>query len=134
MKSRNIYWLIAGGVNLLTAFVHTIAGQMDLVNPLLASDLNMQAKTEWIGVWHMVTIILFSTSFILIKNGINKNQNIQYILVQYIGYLYIAFSVPFILVSISYSHLAPQWILLLPIGVFTAMGCRNQTSPKNQVI
>ena len=46
MKVKNKFWIIAGGLNLLAAFVHTVAGQLDLVIPLLSTDLNTQAKSE----------------------------------------------------------------------------------------
>ena len=65
MRKKNIFWIIAAILNLLTAFVHTIGGQLDLVNPLLKSDLSEQAKTEWLGVWHMITIFLFATTYYL---------------------------------------------------------------------
>ena len=115
-NKRNIYWLIAGIINLFTAILHTIAGQLDLVYPLAKSNLMAQAKAEWIGVWHMVTIILFFTSFLVIKNAIREIKNRQTEIIKYIGFLYIAFSIPFIISSIANNLLAPQWILLLPIG------------------
>ncbi len=132
-NNRNIYWLIGGGINLFTAILHTIGGQLELVNPIMSSSLVDQAKAEWIGVWHMVTIILFLTSYVLIKNGISKNENKQTELVQYIGYLYIIFSIPSMTTSIMYNLLAPQWILLLPIGGLVLYGMKKHTD-NNQVL
>jgi hypothetical protein len=124
-NNRNIYWLVGGGINLFTAVLHTIGGQLELVSPLMSCNLIDQAKAEWIGAWHMVTIILFLTSYLLIKNGIAKNENIQTELLKYIGYLYIIFSVPSITTSIMYNLLAPQWILLLPIGLLAYIGTKK---------
>ncbi len=31
-KERNFYWLLAGAVNLFTALIHTIGGQITQVN------------------------------------------------------------------------------------------------------
>jgi hypothetical protein len=121
-----MYWLIAGGINLFTAILHTIGGQLELVNPLMNSNLIDQKKAEWIGAWHMVTIVLFLTSYVLIKNCMGKNENRQTEIVKYIGFLYIAFSVPSIASSIFYKLLAPQWILLLPIGVLALYGIKNR--------
>ncbi|TRX35451.1 hypothetical protein FNW52_10425 [Flavobacterium sp. ZT3R18] len=122
IDKKNIYWLIAGIINLFTAVLHTIGGQISLVNPLLGSNLIIQAKAEWMGAWHMVTIILFATSYLLIKNGLGKKENEQTEFVKYIGYLYILFSVPSIVTSVMYNLLAPQWIILLPIGLLAYLG------------
>ena len=124
-NNRNIYWLVGGGINLFTAVLHTIGGQLELVSPLMSCNLIDQAKAEWIGAWHMVTIILFLTSYLLIKNGIAKNENRQTELLKYIGYLYTIFSVPSITTSIMYNLLAPQWILLLPIGLLAYIGTKK---------
>jgi len=70
MNTKNKFWIIAGLLNLITAFVHTIAGQFDLVSALLATDLNVQAKSEWMAAWHIITILLFLTSFYLIRSDI----------------------------------------------------------------
>ena len=64
----NYSWLIAGIVNLLTALIHTFGGQLDLVNPLLKSNLSDQSKAEWLGVWHMVTLLLFATTYVIFRN------------------------------------------------------------------
>ena len=124
-NNRNIYWLIGGLINLFTAVLHTIGGQFDLVSPLMSSNLIDQAKAELIGVWHMITIFLFLTSYILIKTGTGKTENLPTELVKYIGYLYIIFSVPSIATSIMYKLLAPQWILLLPIGGIVLYGMKK---------
>lgn len=127
-SNRNIYWLIGGGINLFTAVLHTIGGQLELVSPLMSSNLIDQAKAEWIGAWHMITIILFLTSYFLIKNGSGKIENRQTELVKYIGYLYIIFAVPSITTSMMYKLLAPQWILLLPIGALVLYGVKKHTN------
>lgn len=128
--TRNTYWLIAGGINLCTAILHTIGGQLELVNPLMNSNLIDQQKAEWLAAWHLVTIILFSTSYVFFKNGIGKSRNIQTEIIQHMGILYIAFAVPFIVSSIFYKLFAPQWILLLPIGIVALFGVK-QTNGKH---
>ena len=108
---------VAGFFNLLTAFIHLILGQIDLANPMLRSDLNVQQKGEWIAVWHVVTVLLFLTSYILIKEGYNKQPSDSLGQYKVIGLFYILISIPFIVTSFIYSIFAPQWILLLPIGI-----------------
>ena len=127
-EKRNIYWLIAGGINFFAAFIHTIGGQLSLVNPLQDSYLLDQTKAEWLGVWHIVTILLFLTSYLLVKNGLGKTQQKQPEIINFIGVLYISFSVPFIITGIMYKLLAPQWILLLPIGLLAYFGTKKLTT------
>ena len=122
IKHKNYFILIAGVLNLFTALLHTIMGQIELVSPLQKSGLTNQAKAEWFGVWHMVTIFLFATSFLLAKNYINGNKVET---VKHIGFLYILLSIPFCVSSVIHKLLAPQWILLLPIGILIYFGTKK---------
>lgn len=126
MKSkRNIYWFFAGIINLLTALLHTIGGQIDLVDPMLQSNLENQVKAEWFGVWHMITIILFASTYLALKNTFADFQKRQIELMRYIGILYIFLSIPFCVSSMIHKLLAPQWILLLPIGGLILYGVKK---------
>lgn len=125
MTKRNRYLIIAGIINSFTALLHTVAGQMDLVNPLMEGNLSTQSKTEWLGVWHMVTVILFVSSYYLIKNGFNSTKGKSDVF-QLIGILYILFSAAFIISSLYMTVFAPQWILLLPIGVLSLIGAKHE--------
>ena len=118
---------MAGIVNLFTALLHTIGGQIELVNPMLKSNLENQTKAEWFGVWHMITIILFLSSYLVLKNAIIEFQNRQTELMKYIGILYILLSIPFCISSIVHKLLAPQWILLLPIGILLYLGTKKSS-------
>jgi len=122
----NYSWLIAGIVNLLTALIHTFGGQLDLVNPLLKSNLSDQSKAEWLGVWHMVTLLLFATTYVIFRNTLVAVQVRKLEIITFIGFLYVLFSVPFIISSIINSLLAPQWILLLPIGLLLLIGIKRE--------
>lgn len=119
LKNKNIYWIIAGIISSFTALIHTLVGQLDLVNPLLESNLSRQAKTEWLGVWHIVTAVLIITSYYLLRYGFNTTQKKNSDVIQLIGILYILFSIVFIGSSLLMQVFAPQWILLLPIGVLS---------------
>lgn len=122
----NYSWLIAGIVNLLTALIHTFGGQLDLVNPLLKSNLSDQSKAEWLGVWHMVSLLLFATTYVIFRNTLVAVQVRKPEIITCIGFLYVLFSVPFIISSIINSLLAPQWILLLPIGLLLLIGIKRE--------
>ena len=122
---KNIYWIISGFLMLLTAFVHTFAGQIDLVKPLLESNLKIQAKSEWMGAWHTITILIYGTSFYLLKNGFAKSKTDDRVLIYSIGILYCLISIPFLVSSFYFKVLAPQWIILLPIGILAIIGVRK---------
>ena len=121
MKKNN-YWIIAGMLNLFTALLHTIGGQLSLVDPLLQSNLTDQVKAEWFGAWHMVTIVLFATSFYLLQKGFAKGKDNHGEIIKPIGILYSLFAIPSIVSSIMMQVFAPQWIILLPIGIFALVG------------
>ena len=125
MNSKNKFWIVAGLLNLLIALVHTIGGQLDLVNPLLATDLTAQAKSEWLAVWHIITIMLFLTSFYLLRSGFGRNNINDSSSIKLIGILYCLISIPFMVSSIYFKTFAPQWIILLPIGILSLIGMRK---------
>jgi hypothetical protein len=122
---KKTYIRIAGIINLITALVHLIAGQTDLVNPLNDSNLEIQQKAEWIGVWHIMSALLFFTSYMVLKAGFRKVDKSQLRQLKPFGVLYILAGVPFILSSLYFSVLAPQWILLTPIGILLILGLQK---------
>lgn len=126
MKDKNIYWVIGGLLNAFTAVLHTIDGQKTLIDPLLDSALELTIKIQLLGVWHMVTIMLFVSSYALLRHGLSPKANGQGALIRQIGYLYVLFAAAFILASIWGTSFAPQWILLLPIGGLALLGCQKQ--------
>ncbi len=122
---RNKYWIIAGIINIFTAILHLIGGQIDLINPLMESSIALQIKTQLLGVWHMVTIILYTSSILYFKHGFNPTNKADIALVSFISYLYITFSFAFIFSSVYKLILAPQWVLLLPIGILGVIGVKK---------
>ncbi|MEO1712766.1 MAG: hypothetical protein AAFU60_05465 [Bacteroidota bacterium] len=124
MKNKNIYWLIAGIWQLGVAVLHLWGGQLTLVDPLLASDLATQVQAEWLGAWHMVTLYLFSTGFYLVRMGLQPRQyHLQ--LAGALGWLMVLMGLPFIGASLFLGVLAPQWVLLKPVGLLTLWGNRR---------
>lgn len=123
---KNLSLKLAGIINLTTALIHLAVGQMDLVQPLHNSNLDVQQKAEWIGVWHLVTVLLFFTSFLILKAGFGTVKKSQAEQLKAFGMLYILAGVPFIISSFYFSVLAPQWILLMPVGVLLLVGLRKR--------
>jgi len=121
MKHKNTYWIIAGLLNLLTFFAHLIGGQVELVNPMI-DKLSLEISSQLVGAWHMVTIILLATSYILLSAGFGKKYATNIELIKSIGYLNLSFCLPFIVAGFYYRLLVPQWIFFLPIGLFTIFG------------
>ncbi len=122
MNTRNNYWIIAGGLNLLTFFLHLVGGQVDLVDPMLETSLPIAKGSQMVGAWHMVTIILLATSYVLLLAGFHKKYSKNTELIKLIGYLNLSFCLPFILAGFYYGLLVPQWIFFMPIGVLTIIG------------
>lgn len=122
MKKKNTYWIIAGILNFITFFLHLIGGQLDLVNPMLDTTLNVEKSSQLVGAWNMVTIILIGTSYILLLAGFGKKYTTNTELIRMIGYLNLSFCLPFIIAGFYYGLLVPQWIFFLPIGILTLIG------------
>ena len=127
MKTKNTYWIIAGIINLLTFFLHLIGGQIELVNPMVAS-LELEVGSQLVGAWHLVTIILLVTSYILLLAGLGKKYATNIELIKLVGYLNLLFCLPFIIASFYYGLLLSQWILFLPIGILTLIGLKKATT------
>ncbi len=122
--SKNNYWLVAAFINTLTALLHLIGGQLELIRPLLDSNLPWQAKTELLGVWHMVTVFLFATSIVYWRAGTQPQNKLE--VVAFISYLYLLFGGIFVACSIYAALLAPQFILLIPIGLLGLVGKQKE--------
>ena len=91
---------------------------MSLVDPLISSKLTNQAIGEWVGAWHIVSIFFFLSAYYLLKLGFKGFDQTDIKLLQFLSLLYILIGVPFIIASFWFSVFAPQWILLMPIGLF----------------
>ena len=130
MNSKNIYFIIAGILNLFTFFLHLIGGQIDLVNPMLNSSLNIEKTSQLLGAWHMVTLILAASSFVLLTAGLGKRYASNKEIIQFVGILNLSFCLPFLVGGLYYGLLVPQWILFLPIGLLTFAGINKNNKSK----
>lgn len=111
--TKRTYLKIATILNLGTLLLHLIAGQTDLVTPLVNSNLSNQQVTEWTAVWHMVTVILAFSSLLLLKQWFAKKEKVNF---KSWGFLYLLLGIPFIVSGLYFGTFAPQFILLMPIG------------------
>ena len=99
---------------------------------MLDTSLSIEIKSQWVGVWHMVTILLLVTSYVLIMAGFGKKYSSNIELIKLIGYLNLLFCLPFILSGLYYGLLVPQWILFLPIAVLTFIGIKKMKNITNE--
>ncbi len=125
MKNLNKYWLIAGVISAVSFFVHLILGQLDLIDPMLESNLSLQVRTELVAVWHMVSVILLATAVVYIYYGIKNFPSS--VMICLLSNLYLVFGIVFIISGLYYSIFTPQWILLMPIGVFGLFGIKKHS-------
>ncbi len=128
MNNRiNIFCLISGIVCLITAFLHLIAGQANVIQPFLKSGLLPDAKYTLLACWHMITAYLFTSGCMLIYIGITPGFKAGIVLSRFIGVQFIAFAIIFLIINFMVSSpkfflSLPQWILLLPIGLLAIKG------------
>lgn len=118
-------------LNLFGALLHTIGGQIELVNPMLRSGINIQQKAELTGAWHLVTLLLFFTTFYLLKSAYQPpNKTSNYIL-KAIAIFYLFAGIPFLISSFWFQVYALQWILLMPIGLLLILGMKQSRKTIN---
>jgi len=120
-----IIWIAAGVLNLITALIHTILGHFDLILPFADLEFATPQKGILHACWHMVTVMLFFSSIILLYIGIRPQKYASSQISILLGVLYVAFSLVFIVMSIAYGLFLPQWVLLLPIGILAIYGAKT---------
>jgi hypothetical protein len=95
------------------------------VNPILESTLLPSIQAQWIGVWHMVTVILFATSYLYLKEAFKKESHPNYSLIILISQLNLLFALVFIGAWLSQDTFTGQWVLFTPIGVLGWLSALN---------
>lgn len=123
MKTKNLFLIIAGLINLLGLLMHVFAGQADIIVHLNDAALVPRVKAELLGIWHTTSAVLFVTSSILLYLGITGKS--QKALTLAVAWLYFIISLVFIAVSVIEGVLAAQWIVFLPIAVLTLIGSKK---------
>jgi hypothetical protein len=113
---KNLPLKLAGIISFSAALIHTFLGERNIVEPLTNSNINSQIVAELTGIWHMTTLFLFGTAYILLKSGFRGYRKLNQNLLKTIGWAYLISSIPSIAASIKNELLAPQFILLMPIG------------------
>lgn len=123
----NTWWIVSGGIGLFTAFVHLIAGQIEVIKPFSQCELAAMPKATLHVCWHMVTVILFASAIVLLYSGVNPAGTGSNALALFIGGQFVAYAIVFLFFALTGNWTKkpirlPQWILLLPTGVLAIVG------------
>lgn len=121
----NKRWITTGIVNLVTALIHTVVGQMLLIEPYILLNFDPPLKAILHACWHMVTFTLFFTTFIFFAIGIKPQNYISIHIATFLAVLYIGYSMTFGVMSLIYGIFMYQSIMLLLIGGLAIMGTRG---------
>lgn len=120
MNIDNILLLTAGLIATLTFLVHTFYGGKEIARPLLSSEINKDVKYTMYASWHLVTVTLFTSAFLLVLAGLN--YAVPRSLLLFISISWILFGIIFMWVSSFVARPGgllrlPQWIFLVPVGI-----------------
>ena len=125
MKIHQPYFAVAGILALLTTGVHLIAGQIDLVQPLLNSALKSQAQTEWLGAWHMISGFLAISKDYLLRMAMKARNSADLAVGLLIFFCYAAAGFAFFGAWLWSGNFAPQGIVLLAVAGFFSSLCHH---------
>jgi hypothetical protein len=123
----NFWWLAAGLLCLVTAFVHTVAGHFNPVLPFLSAELEATVKATLYACWHMVTVTLFLSALALVGLGLSPGFAGARLLAAFLAGLYLLYGLVFLVIGARWFRekgllRLPQWVLLWPVGVLAALG------------
>ena len=119
----NIPLLIAGILTTIAALVHSIAGEITTVRPLLSTELNEVPKLELRAAWYMVAVHLFASAIMLFILAFTTPRDVvmgRFLAIQFFGYG-LAFLGLAVFNRIGLFR-APQWVLLFLISGLTYWG------------
>jgi len=119
----NILFLISGVLTVITALVHSIAGEKTTIRPLTNAELPQVPKLELRAVWYMVTVHLLASAIILFMMTFAANRNTLmggFLAMQFLGYGLVFLGLA-IVKGIGVFQV-PQWVLLFLIAGLTFWG------------
>lgn len=128
--TRSLPTLIAAGLAFFTAMVHLIAGTLSIQAPLFASNTPEEVRLLLYICWHMVSITLFASAYLLFRfSKLERNAAVE-IGVRTIGVCWILFGLLFPLVALVFAGprmvlQLPQITLLLPVGLLCVGSMRR---------
>lgn len=120
-------WLIcAGSLAGVAAGIHLVLGHVDPVQPLLSSSLSEIPKRTLHAVWHLVSVDLALATFVLLYLGIVQPAG-SGLAAEILAAHFAAYAAVFLVLAVQLDRARgglalPQWLLLLPVAVLSAIG------------
>ena len=118
-----MWFVLAGGVSLLTACTHTFVGEKAIVRPLLEIDgLHDVSRFTNYYCWHIVTIVLFSISAMFFYVSIKPTAVEVAWIATFFSAAFTFWSIGMIVwKKLSFKQF-PQWALISPMAIFGVLG------------
>lgn len=115
---------LAGLLALGAAGLHAFMGGIGVVKPLMAANMDLNAKLVMLAVWHAITV-LFILSAVAFFAALKISRERMRPLGIFLGLFYLLFAGIF--AALSYFWFGdvialPQWTLLAPLGIFALVG------------
>ncbi len=128
---RNRALLTSAILATFTAILHTIGGTLEIHTPLFTSGLPEPISLLLYAAWHLVTVTLVLSALALYWSSQDSKGASHFALPAFIGILWVAFGMVFIVVGLYFSGFKalialPQWTLLIPIGGLALIGVRKE--------
>lgn len=120
-------WLIcAGSLAGVVAGIHLVLGHVDPVRPLLDSSLPEMPKRTLHAVWHLVSVDLVLAAIVLLYLGMVQPVG-SGLAAGILAAHFVAYAAVFLVLALQLDPprgglALPQWLLLLPVAVLSAIG------------
>lgn len=119
----NIPLLMAGILTAITALVHSIAGEITTVRPLVNAELQPVPKLELRAAFYIVTVHLFASTIMLFVLAFAANRDVvmgRFLAIQFFGYG-VAFLGLAVVKRVGLFQV-PQWIVFFLMAGLTYWG------------
>jgi hypothetical protein len=132
------YWLAASAaLAVLTAAVHVLAGTPEIQGPLLGASFERPVTLELYAAWHLVSVALIVSAGVLVWAAWKRRPS-DALLVAMVSALWLLFAAVFVVVDLLLAGstgllAAPQWTILLAVGVLGFVGASGLSRRAEQV-
>lgn len=119
-------YLIAAAIMGFTAIVHLFAGELDVHRPLLRLAETPEMQLYVTVLWHFISFYLLASTVVIAIAARSKNWRGA---AKFAGIHSFGLAGLFIVVGLIHFQevfTAPQWILLLPVGVLCLLPERTK--------
>jgi hypothetical protein len=127
-QTRNSKLILSATVLAFISFlVHTIVGTYETQGPLFASNLPQATKVIFYVCWHIVTITLLASTWVLFHLHKAENTEAVRMVLCTLGVSWIVFGLLFPCIAwwvggLGFIVQFPQVVLLVPVGILSFMG------------